>query len=37
MSTTTAQNNGTNSHAFLSIEIIDKMYEFSSFQKDTVI
>ena len=37
MSTIIAQNNGTNSHAFLSIEIIDKMYEFSSFQKDIVI
>ena len=37
MSTTIAQNYGTNSRAFLSIEIINKMYEFSSFQKDTFI
>ena len=36
-STTVPQNDGTNSCAFLSIGIIDKMYEFSSFQKDTVI
>ena len=33
MSTTIAQNYGTNSRAFLSIEIINKMYEFSSFQR----
>ena len=32
-SKTVPQNDGTNSSAFL----IDKMYEFSSFQKDTVI
>ena len=37
MSTTIAQNYGTNSRAFLSIEIINKMYEFSSFQKDTFV
>ena len=36
-STTVPQNDGTNSCAFLSIGIIDKMYEFSSFQKDAVI
>ena len=36
-STTVPQNDGTNSCAFLSIGIIDKMHEFSSFQKDTVI
>ena len=36
-STTVPQNDDTNSCTFLSIGIIDKMYEFSSFQKDTVI
>ena len=36
-STTVPQKNGTNPCAFLSIGIIDKMYEFSSFQKDAVI
>ena len=36
-STTVPQNDGTNSCAFLSIGVIDKMYEFSSSQKDTVI
>ena len=36
-STTVPQNDGTNSCAFLSIGITDKMYEFSSFQKDAVI
>ena len=36
-STTVPQNDGTNSCAFLSIGTIGKMYEFSSFQKDTVI
>ena len=37
MSTTVPQNDGTNSCAFLSTGIIDKLYEFSSFQQDTVI
>ena len=36
-STTVPQNDGTDSCAFLPMGIIDKMYEFSSFQKDTVI
>ena len=36
-STTVPQKDGTNPCAFLSIGIIDKMYEFSSFQKDAVI
>ena len=36
-SKTVPQNDGTNSCAFLSIRITDKLYEFSSFQKDTVI
>ena len=36
-STTVPQNDGTNSCAFLSTGIIDKLYEFSSFQQDTVI
>ena len=36
-STITPQNDGTNSCAFLSIGIINKMHEFSSFQKDSVI
>ena len=36
-SRTVPQNDGTNSCAFLSIGTIGKMYEFSSFQKDTVI
>ena len=36
-SKTFPQNDGTNSCAFLSIRIIDKLYEFSSFQNDTVI
>ena len=31
------QNDGTNSWLLLSIEIIDKMYEFSSSQNDTLI
>ena len=35
-STTVPQNDGTNSCASPSIGIIGKMYEFSSFQKDTV-
>ena len=36
-STTVPQKDDTNPCAFLSIGIIDKMYEFSSFQKDAVI
>ena len=36
-STTVPQNDGTNSCAFLSVGITVKMYEFLSFQKDTVI
>ena len=36
-STTVPQNDGTNSCAFRSMGIIDKMYKFSSFQKNTVI
>ena len=36
-STTVPQNDGRNSCAFLSIGIMDKLYEFSSFQQDTVI
>ena len=36
-STTVPQNDGTNSCAFLSIGIIGKIFEFSSFQKDTVM